>query len=99
MTDWFDAENHATRAFEMFERGRWAEAEMELRKALAFHPDQPEWLYHLGIVLESSGRDLQAKASLRNALTYAMHSATQEAAYSAAAEEAATVRSSTYNLM
>lgn len=67
MTDWFDAENHATRAFEMFERGRWAEAEMELRKALAFHPDQPEWLYHLGILLESSGRDRQAKAMFEQA--------------------------------
>ena len=67
MTDWFDAENHATRAFEMFERGRWAEAEMELRKALAFQPDQPEWLYHLGIVLESSGRERQAKAMFEQA--------------------------------
>ncbi len=67
MTDWFDAENHATRALEMFERGRWAEAEMELRKALAFHPDQPEWLYHLGVILESSGRDRQAKAMFEQA--------------------------------
>lgn len=67
MTDWFDAENHATRALEMFERGRWAEAEMELRKALAFHPDQPEWLYHLGVILESSGRDRQAKVMFEQA--------------------------------
>lgn len=67
MTDWFDAENHATRALEMFERGRWAEAEMELRKALALQPDQPEWLYHLGVVLESTGRDRQAKVMFEQA--------------------------------
>ena len=60
MTNWFDAEDHACHALEMLERGRWAEAELGLRKALSIHPDQPEWLYHLGIILESSGRDRQA---------------------------------------
>lgn len=67
MTDWFDAEDHACRALDMLERGRWAEAELELRKALSIHPDQPEWLYHLGIVLESSGRDRQARALFERA--------------------------------
>ncbi|MCH2133164.1 MAG: tetratricopeptide repeat protein [Phycisphaerales bacterium] len=61
MTEWFEAEDHASRALDMFERGRWAEAEVELRMALAVNPDQPEWLYNLGIVLEYSGRDRQAR--------------------------------------
>ena len=43
MSKWFDAEEHADRALEMYERGRWAEAEAELRKAIALNPDQPEW--------------------------------------------------------
>ena len=61
MSHWFEAEDHASRALDMFERGRWAEAEVELRQALAIQPDQPEWLFNLGIVLESSGRDRQAR--------------------------------------
>ncbi len=61
MTNWFDAEDHACHALEMLERGRWAEAEIGLRKALSIHPDQPEWLFNLGIILESSGRDRQAR--------------------------------------
>ncbi|MBG80636.1 MAG: hypothetical protein CMJ39_08020 [Phycisphaerae bacterium] len=61
MSHWFEAEDHASRALDMFERGRWAEAEVELRQALAIQPDHPEWLFNLGIVLESGGRDLQAR--------------------------------------
>ncbi|MHC5024888.1 MAG: tetratricopeptide repeat protein [Planctomycetota bacterium] len=60
MSDWFDAESHADRALEMYERGRWAEAEAELRKALSLNPDQPEWLFNLGLTLEASGRDTDA---------------------------------------
>ncbi len=67
MNDWLDAEGHADRAFEMFERGRWAEAESELRKALSLNPDQPEWHFNLGLTLEASGRDREALASYERA--------------------------------
>ncbi len=63
MSEWFDAELHADRALEMYERGRWAEAESELRKALSLNPDQAEWHYNLGMTLEAAGRDLEALAS------------------------------------
>ena len=43
MSSWQDAEQHADRALEMYERGRLAEAETELRKALEIDPDQGDW--------------------------------------------------------
>jgi len=62
MSEWMDAEAHADRALELYERGRWAEAETELRKALALNPEQAEWHYNLGLTLEAAGRDLEALA-------------------------------------
>ena len=60
MSNWFDAEAHADRALEMYERGRWAEAESELRKALSLNPAQSEWHFSLAMTLEAAGRDLEA---------------------------------------
>ena len=60
MSEWFDAEAHADRALQMYERGRWAEAEAELRKALSLNPDQAEWHFNLGLTLEQAGRDAEA---------------------------------------
>lgn len=60
MSDWLDAERHADQALDLFERGRWAEAESELRKALALNPNQAEWHYNLGLTLEASSRDSEA---------------------------------------
>src|SRR5690606_33140021 len=67
MSEWFDAESHADRAFEMYERGRWAEAESELRKALSLNPDQAEWHFNLGLTLEAAGRDADALTSYERA--------------------------------
>lgn len=67
MSDWLEAEGHADRAQEMFERGRWAEAEAELRKALALNPDQAEWHFNLGLTLEAAGRDTEALAAYTRA--------------------------------
>jgi tetratricopeptide (TPR) repeat protein len=67
MSDWMDAEAHADRAFELYERGRWAEAESELRKALALNPDQPEWYFNLGLTLEAAGRDMDALTAYEQA--------------------------------
>lgn len=60
MSEWMDAEAHADRALELYERGRWAEAERELRKAISLNPDQAEWHYNLGLTLEAAGRDEEA---------------------------------------
>ena len=68
MADWLDAEAHADRAFEMFERGRWDEAESELRKALALNPDQAEWHFNLGLTLEAAGRQSEALTSFATAI-------------------------------
>lgn len=68
MSDWLDAEAHADRALEMFERGRWAEAESELRKAISLNPDQAEWHFNLGLTLEQAGRDADALGSYERAL-------------------------------
>jgi len=56
MTEWNDAEEHAERAHEFYELGRWEEAEAELRKAISLNPDQAEWHYNLGLTLEAAGR-------------------------------------------
>jgi tetratricopeptide (TPR) repeat protein len=68
MSNWFDAEEHADRALEMYERGRWAEAEAELRKAIALNPDQPEWHFNLGLTLEASERDAEAMTCFERAV-------------------------------
>lgn len=71
MSEWLDAEGHADRALEMYERGRWAEAEAELRKALALNPDHADWHYNLGLTLEAAGRELEAVASYQQAMELA----------------------------
>jgi tetratricopeptide (TPR) repeat protein len=68
MSDWLDAEAHADRALEMYERGRWAEAEAELRKAISLNPDQAEWHFNLGLTLEQAGRDSDALTSYERAI-------------------------------
>lgn len=67
MSEWFEAESHVDRALDFFERGRWAEAEAELRKALALHPDRAEWHYNLGLTLEAAGREHEALSSYTRA--------------------------------
>jgi len=71
MSDWLDAERHADQALEWYERGRWAEAESELRKALALNPHQSEWHYNLGLTLEAAGRDAEALLSYERCLELA----------------------------
>lgn len=67
MSQWKDAEQHADRALDYFERGRWAEAETELRKALEINPDQGDWHFNLGLTLERSERDAEALSSYEQA--------------------------------
>ncbi|MCC6322388.1 MAG: tetratricopeptide repeat protein [Phycisphaerales bacterium] len=56
MNDWSDAEVHVERAHELYEDGKWAEAERELRHALSINPYRPEWHFNLGLTLEAAGR-------------------------------------------
>lgn len=68
MGDWHEAEAHADRALDWFERGRWADAEAELRKALALNPDRADWHFNLALTLEAAGRDAEALACFDQAI-------------------------------
>jgi len=67
MDNWQDAEQHVDKALELYERGRWAEAEHELRQALEIDPDQGDWHFNLGLTLERTGRDAEALACFEQA--------------------------------
>jgi tetratricopeptide (TPR) repeat protein len=64
MNDWVDAEGHVERAHQLFEAGRWADAEHALREAIAINPDRAEWHFNLGLTLEAAGRYDEAAKSL-----------------------------------
>ena len=53
MNAWVDAECRAERAYELYELGRWTEAAVELRAALAINPYNAAWHFNLGLTLES----------------------------------------------
>ncbi len=67
MNDWLDAERHVERAHELYELGRWDEAESELRTALSLNPYQGEWHFNLGLTLEAAGRHLDAAKAFEDA--------------------------------
>lgn len=71
MSDWIDAEQHADRAVTLLESGRVAEAEAAFRRALAIDSDQADWHFQLGLILEMSGRDVEAVESFDRASTAA----------------------------
>ncbi len=60
MNEWQDAEQHVERAHELYELGRWDEAECALRKALEVNPYQAEWHFNLGLTLAAAGRSESA---------------------------------------
>lgn len=60
MNDWIDAESHVEKAHQLYEDGRWDEAESELREALSLNPYRAEWHFNLGLTLEAAGRFEQA---------------------------------------
>ncbi|TVQ61012.1 MAG: tetratricopeptide repeat protein [Phycisphaerales bacterium] len=67
MNEWFDAERHVERAHELYEAGRWDEAESELREALSLNPFRAEWHFNLGLTLEASGKPEQAQRAFLDA--------------------------------
>ena len=66
VNDWLDAEQHVERAHQLFEQGRWDEAESALRQALSLNPYQAQWHFNLGLTLEAAGRHLDAAAAFRD---------------------------------
>lgn len=67
MNDWSEAESHVERAHELYEAGRWDEAEQALRRALSLNPYRAEWHFNLGLTLEAAGRWEQALDALVDA--------------------------------
>jgi tetratricopeptide (TPR) repeat protein len=67
MNEWHEAEQHVERAHELYELGRWDEAETELRQALALNPFQSEWQFNLGLTLDAAGRHKEAADVFREA--------------------------------
>lgn len=67
MNDWSEAEQHVERAHELYEAGRWDEAEQALRRALSLNPFRAEWHFNLGLTLEAAGRYRDAVAALEQA--------------------------------
>ncbi len=67
MSDWSEAERHVERAHELYEAGRWRDAEQELREALALNPYRADWHFNLGLTLEADGRWIDAAAAYREA--------------------------------
>ncbi len=67
MNDWSEAEQHVERAHELYEAGRWDEAEQALRHALSLNPFRAEWHFNLGLTLEAAGRYADAAAALEAA--------------------------------
>ena len=60
-------EHHAHRAREMLRQGRLADAERELRAAVASDPTRGDWMLHLGWTLEATGRHDEALQQYRQA--------------------------------
>jgi tetratricopeptide (TPR) repeat protein len=67
VNDWFDAEQHVERAHELYEAGRWEEAESALRSALRLNPFHAEWHFNLGLTLDAAGRHAEALATFGEA--------------------------------
>lgn len=72
MNDWMDAEHHVERAHELYDAGRWDEAETELRRALFLNPYQAEWHFNLGLTLEAAGRHADAASAFER--SFELHS-------------------------
>ncbi|MCH2138301.1 MAG: tetratricopeptide repeat protein [Phycisphaerales bacterium] len=68
MDNWLDAEQLADQAMDLLDRGRWAQAEAQLRRALAVDPQQREWRFNLGVVLEAQGQDAKAAEAFDQAV-------------------------------
>lgn len=65
--DAHQAEQHVVRARDLFQRGRLADAETEMRRALAIDPGRGDWHHNLAVTLEALGKPSEALASYERA--------------------------------
>ena len=71
MNDWSNAEKRAEHAFQLYERGRWAEAAAELQAAIDVNPFNPAWHFNLALTLEAMEAYDKAGTAFREALDLA----------------------------
>jgi Tfp pilus assembly protein PilF len=67
--DAHQAEQHVVRARDLFQRGRLADAETEMRRALAIDPGRGDWHHNLAVTLEALGKVTEALTALTAAVT------------------------------
>jgi tetratricopeptide (TPR) repeat protein len=65
--DAHQAEQHVVRARDLFQRGRLADAEAEMRRALAIDPGRGDWHHNLAVTLEALSKVAEALASYERA--------------------------------
>ena len=65
--DAHQAEQHVVRARDLFQRGRLADAETEMRRALAIDPGRGDWHHNLAVTLEALGKAAEALAAYERA--------------------------------
>ncbi len=68
MNDWVDAEERIERAQELCESKRWAEALVQVSKALEIHPENPAWWNSKGYLLDQLHRYEEAVEAYQSAL-------------------------------
>ncbi len=66
--DAHQAEQHVIRARDLFQRGRLADAEAEMRRALAIDPGRGDWHHNLAVTLEALGKVTEALAAYERAV-------------------------------
>ena len=66
--DAHQAEQHVVRARDLFQRGRLADAETEMRRALAIDPGRGDWHHNLAVTLEALGKAAEALAAYERAV-------------------------------
>ena len=66
--DAHQAEQHVVRARDLFQRGRLADAETEMRRALAIDPGRGDWHHNLAVTLEALGKPAEALAAYERAV-------------------------------
>jgi tetratricopeptide (TPR) repeat protein len=68
MSDWQEAERRIERAHDLYERGKWEEALVELKRAIEINPHMGAWYFNLGLTLDMMERHEEALAAYRSAL-------------------------------
>lgn len=73
MSDWQEAERRIERAHDLYERGRWEEALVELKRAIEINPHMGAWYFNLGLTLDMMERHEEALEAYRQALAIDPH--------------------------